>query len=589
MKCKKLIRRILFLFWLLTDVDFVWFVSKIFYRRVLIYLGNVFSIGVETVTVRVEQGELVGRKVTSVQGKTYYSFQGIPYAKPPIGPLRFKDPEPPDSWTGVRSALKQGEICIHKDIFTGVLRGSEDCLFLNIYTPHLPEKGVETEGKAVMFWIHGGGFYLGSGNAEVYGPDFLVAEDVILVTINYRLGALGFLSVGTEDAPGNAGLKDMVMALKWIKKNVAVFGGDPNNITIFGESAGGAAVQYLMLSPLAKGLFQRAISESGSAGAPWAFNPEMVKSSYKLGNVFGCDTSDPKLLVESLRKIPAKVIATKQNAALSEQNKRECIPFEFRPCIEPEGTPNAFITKHPRELIAEGKFESDVPYMTGINQMEGAIMLKSIVDKNPRASDLENDFERLVPRFLNLQYGSDESKEVAAKIREFYFKGKPLNTSTYQAYVDLSTDVHFFEPFSTTTRGFLKHMKSSLFNYYFLFEGDFNLFKKILNIKSIPGPVHSDELFYIFHVPILGQNIDPKTREMQMVKKMIRLWTNFAKYGNPTPDQGDEDLKNLIWPHVDEEDTHLLLNDQLSTSTHLLKERIDFWDKIKKQYCSPKE
>lgn len=108
-------------------------------------------------------------------------------------------------------------------------------------------------GKAVMFWIHGGGFYLGSGNAEVYGPDYLVAEDVLLVTINYRLGALGFLCIGTEDAPGNAGLKDMVMALEWTRRNIAFFGGDPNRITIFGESAGAAAVQYLMLSPLARG------------------------------------------------------------------------------------------------------------------------------------------------------------------------------------------------------------------------------------------------------------------------------------------------------------------------------------------------
>jgi carboxylesterase type B len=137
------------------------------------------------------------------------------------------------------------------------LVGSEDCLFLNVYTQQLPSNTNKTL-KPVMVWIHGGAFRSGSNKTDVYGPEFLLTEDIVLVTINYRLGIFGFLSF--DDAslgvPGNAGLKDMVMALKWVQKNISKFTGDPNNVTIFGESAGGASVHYLVLSPLAAGIYQ---------------------------------------------------------------------------------------------------------------------------------------------------------------------------------------------------------------------------------------------------------------------------------------------------------------------------------------------
>jgi carboxylesterase type B len=137
----------------------------------------------------------------------------------------------------------------------GTLVGSEDCLFLNVYTQQLPLDTINTL-KPVMVWIHGGGFSTGSSKSDLYGPEFLLTEDIVLVTINYRLGIFGFLSF--EDAslevPGNAGLKDMVMALKWVQKNISKFSGDPNNVTVFGESAGGMSVHYLVLSPLAAGI-----------------------------------------------------------------------------------------------------------------------------------------------------------------------------------------------------------------------------------------------------------------------------------------------------------------------------------------------
>ncbi|PSN30848.1 Esterase E4 [Blattella germanica] len=203
----------------------------------------------ETVTVTIAQGELRGQAATTINGLKYYSFQGIPYAKPPVGSLRFRSPQPPDPWDGVRDALEEGAMCSQM-MFQ--YSGEEDCLFINVATPALPENG-STELKPVMVNIHGGAFLGGSGSFSMSGPEFLLEEDVVFASMNYRLGALGFFSTGDSVASGNNGLKDQVMALRWIQQNIAAFGGDPNRVTIFGISAGGCSVSHLVLSPAAAG------------------------------------------------------------------------------------------------------------------------------------------------------------------------------------------------------------------------------------------------------------------------------------------------------------------------------------------------
>lgn len=232
----------------------------------------------------------------------YYSFKGIPYAEPPVGDLRFRAPRPNRPWEGVRDATKHGNTCPSGAILGGP-GGDEDCLFLNIYTRNLKEK------RPVMVWIHGGSFSGGSGDSWIYGPDHIIDDGVLLVTINYRLGVLGFMSTGDSHAPGNYGLKDMVLALKWIQRNIAEFGGDPDNVTIFGESAGGAAVHYLVLSSETKGLFTRAISQSGSALNPWAFQTNPVNVAYQLGRDLRLSWSSNEDLVRQLREVdPADLV-----------------------------------------------------------------------------------------------------------------------------------------------------------------------------------------------------------------------------------------------------------------------------------------
>ncbi|VEN50797.1 unnamed protein product [Callosobruchus maculatus] len=218
--------------------------------------------------VQTPKGTIQGSvKRTKDQGVQYFSFQGIPYALPPIGDLRFKDPVPFKGWEGVLDASKENlPSCIQilPTMFGGT-RESEDCLFLSIFTPAHSLNSIDRPLMPVMVWIHGGGFLVGNPDIEYYGPDYFMEHNIVLVQISYRLSSFGFLSTEDMESPGNYGLKDQHIAFRWIKENIEYFGGDPNEVTIFGESAGAASVQYHMLNPENKGLFHRAISQSGSS------------------------------------------------------------------------------------------------------------------------------------------------------------------------------------------------------------------------------------------------------------------------------------------------------------------------------------
>src|SRR5215831_5516942 len=231
-------------------------------------MGVSASMQADPLKVKTEQGKVVGKTINS--GKVR-AFMGLPYAAPPVGDLRWKAPQPPAKWKGDRDATKYGAHCAQGRVFDDMVfqdaAPSEDCLFLNVYSPANARKGSKLP---VMFWIHGGGYSGGASSEPRHNGDFLPLRGVVLVTINYRLGVFGFLA--TEElaqeangASGNYGMLDMVAALQWVKSNIKQFGGNPDNVTIFGESAGSAAVSSLLASPIAKGLFHRAIGESGGA------------------------------------------------------------------------------------------------------------------------------------------------------------------------------------------------------------------------------------------------------------------------------------------------------------------------------------
>nr|CAD7589753.1 unnamed protein product [Timema genevievae] len=299
-----------------------------------------------TVVVKVSEGALRGRSATTKTFKAYYSFQGVPYARPPVGELRFRSPRAMAPWIGVRDALEEGSVCPQA---VPDLNGTEDCLFLNIYTPQVghPDVGRQAEldselikenvsyvdvflsGRQlprnessllpVMAFLPGGGLYHGSATSQMYGPDYLVDAGVVLVTINYRLGPLGFLGIPHPEVTVNAGMKDQVAALRWIQWNIRQFGGDPKKVTLFGESAGGLSVEFHLLSHMSIGLFKQAISESGSVLDPFSYAKSTYEKAFKLAQILGFNTSDVNELVKFLKQVPADQLVLHQMETLSKE------------------------------------------------------------------------------------------------------------------------------------------------------------------------------------------------------------------------------------------------------------------------------
>ncbi|XP_026477127.1 carboxylesterase 4A-like [Ctenocephalides felis] len=531
-----------------------------------------------------EYGPIRGEILSSGFFSKYYSFKGIPYAKPPIGNLRFMPPREPDSWTEVRDALAHGSHCPGKTIVSTGINEDEDCLFLNVYTPSLP--GNSNSFKPVMFFIHGGAFVGGSGDSFYYGPDYFVNENVVLVTINYRLGALGFLSTGDSAAAGNVGLKDQIAALKWVKANIARFGGDPDNVTIFGESAGAVSVHYLILSPLAKGYFHKAISQSGSSLNPWAFQPDPRKSAFELGRKLGITTTNSKELVLALQNIPVFDIMRVQPGTLSTSIPRGLVPQPFVPSVDAFANNSEIVLpKTPIEIIKSGVYNK-VPYICGFNSHEAFIMLPELQLDSLVFPTLNQNRELLIPFSWNLPKESKVSKLIAKEIWNFYFQGKSLSKSKDMSlrWVDFMTDQMFVVGIDNTVKLQSETSSTPIYYYKFSFDGDLNLAKALLFIKY-KGACHTDELFYLFKVAGLPLPLLPINPAAITLRRMVRMWTNFSKSGKPTPYR-ETLLNNVIWPRITKTINYLDIDENFVLGVNPYSDRMTFWNNLKKLYNS---
>ncbi|KAG8306908.1 hypothetical protein J6590_035986 [Homalodisca vitripennis] len=248
--------------------------------------------------VQIAQGKLRGRIVNSWSGKKIISFIGVRFAEPPTGINRFQPPVPVKPWTEVRNATEDGPLCP----IPGRNDTSEDCLFLCVHTKNLSGR------QPVIIYFHPGGFAGGTGNYRYTGPQYLLDHDVVLVSFNYRNGPLGFLSTGDEVLPGNYGLKDQLLVMKWVRQNIAHFGGDPLSVTLFGYSAGGGSVQLHMLSPLSRGLFHRAISSSCSATTAAVLNRDPLTLARRFANLLNCSTETSQQIRDCLLSLPEAAI-----------------------------------------------------------------------------------------------------------------------------------------------------------------------------------------------------------------------------------------------------------------------------------------
>ena len=290
---------------------------------------------------------------TSFPFKSVTKFLGVPFAAPPIGELRFKSPEPPKAWKPkVLPAKTHGNRCSH----------SEDCLFLDVYTPNV------SLSLPVLFYIHGGAYT--SGAAVLYPSDILALHGVVVVVIQYRLGPFGFLTTGDSAAPGNFGMLDQVEALKWVQENIDHFGGDPSNVTIFGESAGATSVALQLLSPLSQGLFHQAIAESGVDLSSFAIQPTTlgIRFAKELAQNLDCTTSEHNAMVACMRE--------KKGAEIERASEKLeyflADVLMWAPVVD-----KIFLLDTPRNLREKGEFKK-VKLMISFNSHEGASYVGAI-------------------------------------------------------------------------------------------------------------------------------------------------------------------------------------------------------------------
>ncbi|KAJ8716249.1 hypothetical protein PYW08_013534 [Mythimna loreyi] len=523
----------------------------------------------EELVVETEQGKIKGRVLKNFENFEYCSFKGIPYAKPPVGELRFCVPQPPDSWEGIRDGTKDCNVCAQFDKEENGIKGDEDCLYLNVYTPKSFTLG---ESLPVMFFLHGGGFLFGNGTDDsAHGPDYLIHKKVVIVSINYRLGILGFLSLDIKEAPGNMGLRDQVQALKWVQRNIKHFGGNPNNVTIFGISAGAASVEYLLLSPMAKGLFHRAIAQSGSSLLHWAHehSNNIRYLASKIPTVQGVGIKDNYQLLQYLKKMSTKDLITESMVVLSAIRPKGGLYFGFVPTVEKPGDWEPFLSKTPYDLLLKGEFYK-VPYITGFCSREGLLMIshcKPTLDKFME----EKVFTNYVPFDLDVA----EAKDIEFKLMKNYLDGDKLYPDLDAFAIDFFSDVDFIGGIYVSATLIAKH-NPQVYMYEFCYDGGLNYIKKCFNIER-PGASHGDDGGYI----VRSDKLKGPITDMDSVVRntMTQMWANFASCGDPSPRQ--DFLVSTKWDPIGETGVACLVIDKnIRMKYEVYPQRMKFFEEI---------
>ncbi|XP_066154402.1 esterase FE4-like isoform X2 [Euwallacea fornicatus] len=512
--------------------------------------------------VTIKQGTLVGTTGQNLNGETFFKFLGIPYAKPPLGQLRFKAPEPAEPWEGVRDCTQDGTPNMSVS-FTQEVVGSEDCLYLNVHTQRLPSS--KGELRPVMVFFHGGAFTLGNGTQQMCDPEYLLTEDVVLVSMNYRLGVFGFLSM--EDVslgiPGNAGLKDQTQALKWVKENISKFNGDPDNVTIFGISAGGSSVHFHLISDKSKGLFHKAIAQSGSVFNPWAWGQRnSLLLAEKLGHKVKSEKEALKVLMEVSSKELFEASQTLPDCIIGAHQRRP-----FGPIIE---KPNltAFITEDPTGLLASGRY-NQVPFIQGFCSNEGLIYEFS------KFIYIPEDFEpnkQLVPWYLNHPHKVHSPKlktllQWDQTIADLYYK----DGVTKKAIHDHLGDICFTSGILNGLRLQLKAGHAPQYLYKFCYETPIiKTNRAILGLDAFKGVSHGADQSFLFPNHIPGMTAVLTEEDLEAIRKVVKIWVDFASTGTPHPD----------WEPITPEDKDLncfLLGKDLRMERNPFEERMVAW------------
>ncbi|KAL3273416.1 hypothetical protein HHI36_014861 [Cryptolaemus montrouzieri] len=469
-------------------------------------------------------GKYRGSILTSTLGKTIYSFRGIRYAKPPVKNLRFLPPVPVTKHTGIYNATEDGDVC--PQLTCSLIPISEDCLFANVYTTKLPNEN-EILKRPVVIYIHSGALYALSGRSDDVGPQYFMDQDILLVTFNYRLGVLGFISTGDKEAPGNNGFKDQVTLMRWVKKNIEYFGGDPNSVTLFGYSAGGMSVTLHLISPMSKGLFHQAIIGSFSALGQWPTGRNQLDVTKRQARVVGCPDDTPANIIRCLRQRSFEEL----QYSLSKMFEFESSPsLLWKPVIEEDFGQERFLTDHPMKLVLEGKFH-EVPILSGVTAEEFSYKAIEMV-KNPRMLKyLDENWEKIAPIIFLYERDTQQSKMISRGLRSFYFGGKKLDSTILHPLAQLVQATTGFAV-NRVVKLFSEKTNRSVYYYRFSYMGRYSyVYLPESNGSLLYGPVHQDDLIYIFPCSFLFPKFEKTDPEFRIIQKLTTMWANFARTG----------------------------------------------------------
>lgn len=510
--------------------------------------------------------EIKNGKLQGVERDGMVMYKNIPYAAPPVGELRWRPPQAAPSWTGVRDASKFGEACMQPLIIgltSELVPGNEDCLKLNVFAP----KGAQN--RPVMVWIHGGGLLTGSATEPYYYPTGLIAEDVVVVTFDYRLGRLGFFAPKEliEEAKkngepfGNYGIMDQIQALKWVRDNIATFGGDPNNVTIFGQSAGGRSVAWLMTSPAAAGLFHKGIAQS----------PQQLPMRDLNKERFG----KPSVIANDQKFVEAKGNKSMKDLRALSADEASLTAADFiSGAFDSAMIDGQIILDDAIPLFAQGK-QHKVPFMIGTMAWDASFFALNAPPVETYIKAMKQDPQKIAALYKDYPYQCDQALSPQIMADGWYTGAVKLLADSankfapayayYMTYVTPSLKASYIGPAHTFE---LPYVFGALDTVYLAPRKA----KPANPCQEITkGRIEAKEKSTWSKYWFPAVNPDSKA-DQAMAKQMAKSWTNFAKTGNPN-DKG----KNL-WPRYDMQSDVMrnFANGSEGTITKVNKARVDY-------------
>ncbi|MBS7803992.1 carboxylesterase/lipase family protein [Rhizobiales bacterium TNE-4] len=505
-------------------------------------------------------------KLQGVETQGMVVYRNIPYAAPPVGDLRWRPPQPAQSWSGVRDASRFGEACVQflvDGLNNELVPGSEDCLKLNVYAPK------NAKNRPVMVWIHGGGLVEGSGSERYYIPTGLVAEDVVVVTIDYRIGRFGFFAPTelVEEAKknnepvGNYGVMDQIQALKWVRDNIATFGGDPNNVTIFGQSAGGRSVTWLMTSPASKGLFHKAIAQSPQqlpmrdVSKPRHGKPSVEESDTKFMASLGAKS------LKDLRAMPTDQVAL---------TTKQYFTGEF----DGEMVDGQIIIGDSIPMFAEGK-QHKVPFMVGTLSWDASFFIMGAPPVDAYIKKMGQDPKIVAKLYANYKWRCQLALSSQMMADGWYTGAVKLLADSANKY---APSYAYYYSFMTPT------LKASFIGPAHTFELPY-VFGDLATVPRAPAKAGKpadpcteiDQAFKEVKAnkwasiwfPVTAPN---NREDISMKEQLTKSWTAFAKTGNPNYG------KREIWPRYDlaTDTMREFANGKQGVVKNLNKDRVDY-------------